>query len=216
MPGKQGGGGGEGRQIPVRSDYPERRGETALPDCPPVKGRNIPARLPARLPTLSKCTSHLGFGLVLQRRIAEYVFLSFVFGCQRIIAVGSSRHVVSFKSVTKNALAVLARPAGWARLPAAAPGTPPRLTAAEGSGYSRPHRRRVPVGPNVALRHKPYLVVLLIADVIGCSRKSVSLLQQRRRECANQCTIGGNDLEQNQVQKRVQTHRQRVWPPYSE
>ena len=64
MPGKQGGGGGEGRQIPVRSDYPERRGETALPDCPAVKGRNIPARLPARLPTLSKCTSHLGFGLV--------------------------------------------------------------------------------------------------------------------------------------------------------
>ena len=63
MPGKQGGGGGEGRQIPVRSDYPERRGETALPDCPAVKGRNIPARLPARLPTLSKCTSHLGFGL---------------------------------------------------------------------------------------------------------------------------------------------------------
>ena len=43
---------------------PERRSETALPDCPAVKGRNIPARLPARLPTLSKCTSHLGFGLV--------------------------------------------------------------------------------------------------------------------------------------------------------
>ena len=64
VPGKQGGGGGEGRQIPVRSDYPERRGETALPDCPAVKGRTIPARLLARLPTLSKCTSHLGFGLV--------------------------------------------------------------------------------------------------------------------------------------------------------
>ena len=62
--------------------------------------------------------------LVLQRRIAECVFLSFVFGCQRAIAVGSSRHVVSFKSVTKNALAVLARPAGWARLPAAAPANP--------------------------------------------------------------------------------------------
>ena len=61
--GSQGGGGGEGRQIPVRSDYPERRGETALPNCPAVKGRTIPARLPARLPTLSKCTSHLGFGL---------------------------------------------------------------------------------------------------------------------------------------------------------
>ena len=67
VPGKQGGGGGEGRQIPVRSDYPERRGETALPDCPAVKGRNIPAKLPARLPTLSKCTSHLGFGLVVHQ-----------------------------------------------------------------------------------------------------------------------------------------------------
>ena len=61
--GQQGCGAGAGRQIPGRAVQPERRGETALPDCPAVKGRNIPARLPARLPTLSKCTSHLGFGL---------------------------------------------------------------------------------------------------------------------------------------------------------
>ena len=75
-PGKQGGGGGEGRQIPVRSDYPERRGETALPDCPAVKGRTIPARLPARLPTLSKCTSHLGFAACLRSIFADEYRLS--------------------------------------------------------------------------------------------------------------------------------------------
>ena len=42
----------------------ERRGETALPDGPAIKGRNTPARLPPRFPAPGKCTSHLGFGLV--------------------------------------------------------------------------------------------------------------------------------------------------------
>ena len=43
---------------------PERRGETALPDGPAIKGRSAPARLPARFSASGKCTSHLGFGLV--------------------------------------------------------------------------------------------------------------------------------------------------------
>ena len=54
---------GEGRQIPGRAVQPERRGETALPDGPAIKGRNTPARLPPRFPAPGKCTSHLGFGL---------------------------------------------------------------------------------------------------------------------------------------------------------
>ena len=45
--------------LSTRKDEVKRR----CRDCPALKGRNIPARLPARLPTLSKCTSHLGFGL---------------------------------------------------------------------------------------------------------------------------------------------------------
>ena len=63
--GQQGGGAGAGRQIPGRAVQPARRGETALPDGPAIKGRNTPARLPPRFPTPGKCTSHLGFGLVL-------------------------------------------------------------------------------------------------------------------------------------------------------
>ena len=63
VPGKQGGSAGEGRQIPGRADQPERRGETALPDGPAIKGRITPARLPAGIPTPGKCASHLGFGL---------------------------------------------------------------------------------------------------------------------------------------------------------
>ena len=54
---------GEGRHIPGRAVQPERRGETALPDGPAIKGRNTPARLPPRFPAPGKCTSHLGFGL---------------------------------------------------------------------------------------------------------------------------------------------------------
>ena len=61
--GQQGGGAGAGRQIPGRAVQPERRGETALPDGPAIKGRNTPARLPPRFPAPGKCTSHLGFGL---------------------------------------------------------------------------------------------------------------------------------------------------------
>ena len=61
--GQQGGGAGACRQIPGRAVQPERRGETALPDSPAIKGRNTPARLPPRFPAPGKCTSHLGFGL---------------------------------------------------------------------------------------------------------------------------------------------------------
>ena len=45
-----------------------------------------------------------GIHLVLQRRITKYVVLPFVFGCQRAITVGSSHHVVRFKSFSKIAL----------------------------------------------------------------------------------------------------------------
>ena len=39
--------------------------------------------------------------LVLQRRIAKYVLLPFVFSCLRAIAVGSSHHVVRFELFAK-------------------------------------------------------------------------------------------------------------------
>ena len=65
--GQQAGGTGEGRQIPGRAVQPEGRGETALPDGPAIKGRNTPARLPPRFPAPGKCTSHLGFGLVVHQ-----------------------------------------------------------------------------------------------------------------------------------------------------
>ena len=42
--------------------------------------------------------------LVLQRRIAKYVVLPFVFGCARAIVVGSSHHVVRFKLFANIAL----------------------------------------------------------------------------------------------------------------
>ena len=69
--GQQGGGAGEGRQIPGRAVQPERRGETALPDGPAIKGRNTSARLPPRFPAPGKCTSHLGFGLGVAHNQAE-------------------------------------------------------------------------------------------------------------------------------------------------
>ena len=61
--GSKGGGAGPGRQIPGRAVQPEKRGETAVPDSPVVKGKSTPASLPARFPTPGKCASHLGFGL---------------------------------------------------------------------------------------------------------------------------------------------------------
>ena len=64
LPGQQGCGSGEGRQLPSRTDQQERRGETALPDGPAIKGQSTPARLPTRFPLPGKCTSHFGFGLV--------------------------------------------------------------------------------------------------------------------------------------------------------
>ena len=69
--GQQGGGAGACRQIPGRAVQPERRGETALPDGPAIKGRNTPARLPPRFPAPGKCTSHLGFGLVVCHRWSD-------------------------------------------------------------------------------------------------------------------------------------------------
>ena len=63
--GKQGQGAGEGRQLPRRSDLPERRGETPLPHRPAIKGQRPTAPLPHRLSEPQKCTSHLGFGLAL-------------------------------------------------------------------------------------------------------------------------------------------------------
>ena len=42
--------------------------------------------------------------LVLQRRIAKYVVLLFVFGCQQAIAVGSSHHVLKFQLFSNIAL----------------------------------------------------------------------------------------------------------------
>ena len=59
VPGEQGGGAGEGRQIPGRAVQPERRGETALPDGPAIKGRNTPARLPPRFPAPGTRQMHI-------------------------------------------------------------------------------------------------------------------------------------------------------------
>ena len=65
--GEQGGGTGEGRQIPGRAGQPKRRCETALPDGAAIKGRRATARLPPRFPAPGKCTSHLGFSLAPRR-----------------------------------------------------------------------------------------------------------------------------------------------------
>ena len=51
-----------------RAVQPERRGQAPLPHHPAIKGRKISAGISAPMPTHGKCTSHLGFGLVLQRR----------------------------------------------------------------------------------------------------------------------------------------------------
>ena len=50
----------------AKAGQPERRGQAPLPHGPAIKGRIPPARLPARSPTSGKCTSHLGFGLVVR------------------------------------------------------------------------------------------------------------------------------------------------------
>ena len=71
--GDQGLGAAEGRQLPGRTGQPGKRGEAPLPDGPTVKGRSTPAKFPARFPASGECTSHLGFGLVLQRRFLNLV-----------------------------------------------------------------------------------------------------------------------------------------------
>ena len=58
---------GKGRQLPGWTDQPERRGEVPLPNGTAVKGRSTPAEFPTRFLTSGKCTSHLGFGLVVQQ-----------------------------------------------------------------------------------------------------------------------------------------------------
>ena len=61
----------KGRQIPCRTGQPQRRGETAVPDSLAVTGWGAPASLPDRFSASGKCTSHLGFGLVLQRPLTR-------------------------------------------------------------------------------------------------------------------------------------------------
>ena len=61
VPRKQGRGAGESQQIPGQAGQHERR-SPALPNSSAIKGRSTPAGLPAP----GKCTSHLGFGLVLR------------------------------------------------------------------------------------------------------------------------------------------------------
>ena len=63
--GNQGSGKGEGREFPLRAVHPERRGQGPLPHRPAIKGRRLSARIPAQSPMYCKCTSLLGFGLVL-------------------------------------------------------------------------------------------------------------------------------------------------------
>ena len=71
MPGEQGGGAEPGPCVGRERvgkflaglSSPERRGETALPDRPAIKGRSILKKLTARFPPPNKCTSHLGFSL---------------------------------------------------------------------------------------------------------------------------------------------------------
>ena len=62
-----------GWELPPRAVQPERRGQAPLPNRPAIKGRNSQARHPDPFPALDKCTSHLGFGLVLQRRFLNLV-----------------------------------------------------------------------------------------------------------------------------------------------
>ena len=64
---REGGGNFLGR-LASRKNEVKWRCRTALQS----RGRRASARLSASFPTPSKCTSHLGFGLALQRRIAKY------------------------------------------------------------------------------------------------------------------------------------------------
>ena len=63
MPGNQGLGAGDGERLFRQPVQEERRGQTALPDRPAIKGWGAPAKLPVRIPAPYQCTSHLGFGL---------------------------------------------------------------------------------------------------------------------------------------------------------
>ena len=53
----------EGRPVPGWVGLRERTSETTLPDRLVVKIRSVPARVPVRIITPSKCTSHFGIGL---------------------------------------------------------------------------------------------------------------------------------------------------------
>ena len=66
--------------------------------------REASNRMKTDIEVIAVATSTDGTRLVLQRRITKYVVLPFVFGCQRAITVGSSHHVVRFKSFSKIAL----------------------------------------------------------------------------------------------------------------
>ena len=57
---------GSAASSPLRLARPARK----LPDGAAIEGRSAPVRFPARFPVSGKCTSHLGLGLVLQRRLA--------------------------------------------------------------------------------------------------------------------------------------------------
>ena len=72
VPGQQGRGAGESRQIPGRAVQRERRGETALPDDPAIKGPLTPASLPAEFLKPCKCTFHFGLGVVRGGRLGHH------------------------------------------------------------------------------------------------------------------------------------------------
>ena len=65
------------RGLSSRKDEVKGRCRTV----PAIKGRRISARIPAQSPMYCKCTSHLGFGLVLQRRFAGKGTLTALRGC---------------------------------------------------------------------------------------------------------------------------------------
>ena len=57
VPGDQGPGAGEGREVPPPTAHPQRRSQASLPHYPAIKGRMALAEPPASVPTPIKCTS---------------------------------------------------------------------------------------------------------------------------------------------------------------
>ena len=71
VPGKQGSGAGQGRQLPRQAGQPEGPGQAALPYRPAIKGRKTGTPVIPQFQAHLKCTSRLGLGACLRSIFAD-------------------------------------------------------------------------------------------------------------------------------------------------